>query len=84
MNVTGNKVTISTGSYYEYFRMASSPQNYDVILGKKCCAKHKATIDRERNIVKIFHRHKKLTIQAQTNSDSETSANVVELKDKTV
>ena len=76
-NVTRNKVTVSIGSYSESFRMASNPLNYDVILGKKWCAKHKATIDSERNIVKIFLRHKKLIIRELMNSDSEISVNAM-------
>ena len=83
MNVTRNKVTISIGSYSESFRMASNSLKYDVILWKKWFAKHKATIDCERKIVKIFHRYKKLTIRALANSNSEISVNAKELKDKT-
>ena len=83
MNITRNKVTVSIGSYSESFRITSNVLNYDVILGKKWCAKHKATIDSEKNIVKIFHRHKKQIIRAMASSDSEISVNFVELKDKT-
>ena len=63
--------------------MASNVLDYDVILGKKWCAKYNATIDCERNIFKILHRHKKLTTRPLMNSDSETSANITELKGKT-
>ena len=54
-----------------------------LFLERKWCAKHKATIDCERNIVKIFRRLKKLSIRALENSDSEISVYAVELKDKT-
>ena len=62
--------------------MASNSLKFDVFLGKKWCAKHKATIYCERNTFKIFLHHKKLTIQALASLDSEISANALELKGK--
>ena len=78
-----NKVTVSIESYSESFRMASNPLSYDVILGKKWCVAHKATVDCARNIFKMVYRHKKLNIRALASTDSEISINAVRLRDKT-
>ena len=83
MNVTRNKGTVSIGQYSKSFSMVYNPLNYDVILGEKWCAKHKARINIESHIVRIIHRSRKITVRALGNSDSEISVNFVKLKDKT-
>ena len=80
MKVTLRKVQVSVGPYSEAFYIASCPLNYDLILGKKWCASHKAKIDCELNIVRFRHKTKDYTIQAILDSDSEVSINSMDFK----
>ena len=82
MIFTRNKVKVSVWSCSESFRMGSNPLNWDIVLGEKCCSTHKASIDSERNMVRIVHRHKKFIVWALANSDSEISVIKIELKDE--
>ena len=43
-SVIRDKLTLIIESYSQYFRMASNPLSYDVILGEKWCKKHKARV----------------------------------------
>ena len=83
LRVTKNKVAISLGSYIGSSLVAAYTLNYDVILGKRWCAKHKAKIDCAKNIITILHGRKSLTIKAVHDSGSDISFNAVQLKDST-
>ena len=79
MKVTQNKVQESIGLFSEAFTIASCALNYDIVLGKKWCDFHKAKIDCENNVVKLKHRHKRYTIEAIIDSDSEVLINSVDI-----
>ena len=48
MRVARNRIIVSLGGYTGSFGIAANSLKYDVILGKKWCAKHKAKIDCEK------------------------------------
>ena len=64
LRVPKNKVILDLGGYTGCIRIAANPLNYDVILGKKWCAKQKAKTDCENNLVEILHGDKLLIIKA--------------------
>ena len=62
---TSSSVIISIGSYTETMRLVANPQNHDVILGKKWCVNHKATLKCETNEVDFCYKGKPYQITAK-------------------
>jgi len=61
---TTSSVTISMGPYTEPMRLAASPLNYDIILGKNWCNNHNALVDCKANTVDFCYKGKKHTVSA--------------------
>ncbi len=62
---TVSDVTISIGPYTEAMRFVANPQNHDIILGKKWCSNHEATLKCATNEIDFWHRGKLFKITAR-------------------